>query len=319
MVTITSGSLSSGSSIAAGYSTPQGVSVTRADIAGPSTMYKLKNIESNQQASNLTFPADIGPHYMTIAIAESTRTNRTDSIGGGTRFGGMKFKGQSYIRLPLPEHIKDINEVDYTPEGVVSASSTAGALMGTIAPRGTFLNTLVDTASQQGVGAELRARSGTAPNQMLTILLKGPKYKDHSFSWKLYPRNAKESAAVRSIIQTLKSSSRPGLSQNGWFFTFPRIFKLSFITGNKENNEKGSGYLFEFKPSVLQSVVVNYTPSGAPALYSGTSAPDGVELTLNFKELEYWLGEDRPSEWDLGGELLGSFGLDNNTLRGTDR
>jgi hypothetical protein len=70
---------------------------------------------------------------------------------------------------------------------------------------------------------------------------------------------------------------------------------------------------------VLQSVVVNYTPSGAPALYSGTSAPDGVELTLNFTELEYWLGEDRPSEWDLAGDVLRSFGLDNNTLRGTNR
>lgn len=303
MVTISSGSLSSGSSIAAGYSTPQGVSVTRADIAGPSTMYKLKNIESGTNAGSYVFPTDIGSHYMTIAISEATRKT---SLGGGTKFGGMSFKSKNYIRLPLPEHIKDINEVEYTAEGVVSASSTAGAIVGTIAPQGSFLGGILDVASKQGVGAELRARSGTSPNQMLTILLKGPKYKTHSFSWKLYPKNKNESNNIQSIIDTLKSNSRPGLSDNGWFFTFPHIFKLSFTTGSSSSEAK---YLFQFKPAVLQSVVVNYTPSGAPALYRDTGAPDGVELTLSFMELEYWLGDERISEGQLFQDTAATFGI----------
>lgn len=304
MVTISSGSLSSGASIATGYTQPTGVTVTRADIAGPSTMYKLKTVEnSGTPARSHLFPLDLGRHYMTIAISTATRQT---SLGGGTKFGAMNINTKDYIRLPLPENIKDINEVSYTEEGVVSLSSTAGALMGTFSPN-SLVTQSFNLFGKQGVGAELKARSGTAPNQMLTILLKGPKYKSHSFSWKLYPRDAKESGIIKNIIQTLKNTSRPGLSQAGWFFTFPHIFKLSFTTGGIKNDERGAGYLFEFKPAVLQSIVVNYTPSGHPSLYKGTAAPDGVELTLNFQELEYWLGEDRPSEWDLVGDTLQTF------------
>jgi hypothetical protein len=312
MVTISSGSLSSGSSIATGYSIPQGMSVTRADIAGPSSMYKLKTVEQTSTTGNYYFPSDIGQHYMTIAVSAGTRKT---SLGGGTKFGSIQFASKDIIRLPLPENIKDVNEVDYTPEGVISMSSTVGALAGTLNPQG-LLRNLIDTASKQGVGAELRARSGTAPNQMLTILLKGPKYKTHSFSWKLYPRDMKESDTIRKIIQTLKSSSRPGLSAAGWFFTFPHIFKLSFTTNGSVNNENNAGYLFEFKPAVLQSVVVNYTPSGQPSLYRNTGAPDGVELSLSFTELEYWLGDERVTEYGLFGDTAAEFGIDLNNLFG---
>jgi hypothetical protein len=60
--------------------------------------------------------------------------------------------------------------------------------------------------------------------------------------------------------------------------------------------------MFKFKPTVLNSVIVNYTPSGQPSLYRTTGAPDGVELTLNFTEIEYWLSDDTISTGGLAAE-----------------
>jgi hypothetical protein len=296
MVTITSGSLSSGSSIATGYTIPQGITVSRSDIVGPASRYKLKTVESSAKVGSYIFPADLGQHYMTIAVSTATRKT---SIGGGTKTGSMQLNTSNYIRLPLPENIKDINETEYTTEGAVSLSSLTSAFS-KFTGADSFFNPLADAK----IGNELKAKTGVAPNQMLTILLKGPKYKSHSFTWKLYPRNKKESDMIASMIELLKTSSRPGLGAGSAFFLFPHLFGLSFTLNSRTN----SGYMFKFKPTVLNSVLVNYTPSGQPSLYRTTGAPDGVELTLNFTEVEYWLSDDTISTGQLITESLTAVG-----------
>ena len=252
MVTISSGSLSSGASIATEYTRPTGVTVTRGDIVGPATRYNLKTVERTANTNSYLFPMDLSTaHFMTIGISETTRT----SIGGGTVSRGTKMKtATEYIRLPLPESIKDVNEVSYTEEGAVSASALASAIVGlgsnqqgaNPAQEGLgIISGIVGFFGKAGFAAELKARTGLAPNQMLTVLLKGPKYKTHSFSWKLYPRNYEESVIIKNIISTLKKKSRPGLDSLGAFFTFPHIFDLSFTINNVR--DYGNGYFFSFK------------------------------------------------------------------------
>ena len=72
-----------------------------------------------------------------------------------------------------------------------------------------------------------------------------------------------------------------------FFFEFPKVFKLSF--------SPNENFLYAFKPAVMESISVNYTPSGSPNFYGKTGAPDGITLTMNFWELEYWLSEDAQS------------------------
>jgi len=290
MVTITSGSLSSGSSIATGYTIPQGITVSRSDIVGPASRYKLKTVESSAKVGSYIFPADLGQHYMTIAVSTTTRKT---SIGGGTKTGGIQLNTSNYIRLPLPENIKDINETEYTTEGAVSLDKLSAGISSVLG-----LDSFFKPLGDAGIGNEIKAQTGIAPNQMLTILLKGPKYKSHSFTWKLYPRNKKESDTIASMIELLKTSSRPGRGAGSAFFLFPHLFGLSFTLNSRTN----SGYMFKFKPTVLNSVIVNYTPSGQPSLYRTTGAPDGVELTLNFTEIEYWLSDDTISTGGLAAE-----------------
>lgn len=278
--------------------------VTRADIVGMAMASKLSTIENKTpgNAGNLIFPQDIGPHHMVIGISELTRQSNA-FIGGGTRKNGSSniLKTNTILRLPLPENIKDINEISYTEGETLSLSSFTGSIIKGL--NNTAKTMGLDDAFSAALN-NLKASTGTAPNQMLTILLKGPKYKRHSFSWKLYPKNKTESEIIRKIISNLKENARPSISTAGAFFLFPHIFNLSFFIGDKDQNKNSSTYMFAFKPAVIENISVNYTPSGQVSLYKETGAPDGVELTVSFIELEYWLGNEGVSEAELGSQLL---------------
>ncbi len=309
-----------GASIAAQTPTPnRPVTVTRADIVGPARRQSLVFIESPAGATNrYVFPTDLGPHYMNIGISTSNRRTSSMSIipGGKTNYIADT---ETSIALPLPENIKDITQIAYSESAVIGGANALQAAGGAI--QGAINGFFGPQASPPGVAGavagaasgvanalfepalnELKARTGLTPNQMLTVLLQGPRYKTHSFTWKLYPKNARESFVIKQIINELKIKSRPGTGFNRQFFTFPRLFNLSFTINGKEHLEEqdSRNYFFAFKPAVLEGIAINYTPSGQPALYKSTGAPDGVEITLNFKEVEYWLNDD---EADISGRI----------------
>jgi hypothetical protein len=131
---------------------------------------------------------------------------------------------------------------------------------------------------------------GYSPNQFFTILLKGPNYKKHQFSWKFSPRNEQESRNLRLIIQKLNNYMAPGLRLSGAIFAFPQIFQLAFMPN--------SSYMFKFKPAVLESFVVNRAGAGMPAFYRASlgtdnlNAPESIEIQCSFMELEYWIAGD---------------------------
>jgi hypothetical protein len=232
---------------------------------------------------------------------------------------------ETSIALPLPENIKDVTQVAYSESRVLGGANAlqaimgvaTGAISGSLGPISRFPSGGFNAAVQAAQGFaqpliepalnDLQASTGLTPNQMLTVLLQGPTYKTHSFTWKLYPKDPRESIVIKQIINELKIKSRPGTSLYRQFFTFPRLFNLSFTINGKEhfNEQDPQNYLFAFKPAVLEGISVNYTPSGQPALYKGTGAPDGVEITLNFKEVEYWLNGEE-SAVDRIFDLFGS-------------
>jgi hypothetical protein len=224
--------------------------------------------------------------------------------------------GVSQLGQAAGAGISDVTNQFSTGKGpIANFINSIGSTIGAVAGQ------LVDPVKNEAM-----ARSGLTPNQMLTVMLQGPTYKEHSFSWKLYPRNAKESLTIRSIISKLKDSARPGTDVNRQFFEFPRLFNLSFhINGKTFTGENDAGnYFFAFKPAVLMGISVNYTPSGQPSLYKGIGAPDGVEITLNFKEVEYWLNEGsntwQGSLWDYSKEFGGaaaSAGVNTTLVGGT--
>jgi hypothetical protein len=110
-------------------------------------------------------------------------------------------------------------------------------------------------------------------------MLKGPAYKKHEMNWKLAPKSQSESDKLKDMIIQLNNWTAPGIMSGGAFFTFPKVFNISFV---------GTDYLYKFKPAVCTDVSVNYTASGVPSFYKN-GAPESVNLKLSFWELEYWL------------------------------
>lgn len=312
---VTPVNIRTGASIAAATPTQNNpAQVTRANIIGGARTVALTNVE--QPAGNIsrfTFPTDIGPHYMNIGISRSSRTSLQNSAFQFLNKNSVE-ETETNIILPLPENIRDVTQTAFSEGPVLGGANALQAIIGGVSGGASgYLGNIAGRAMRQGGGLgafagaltgfagplaqpamnELSARTGLTPNQMLTVLLQGPTYKTHSFTWKLYPKTPQESKIIKNIIQEIKSKSRPGTSFYRQFFTFPRLFNLSFAVNGKKffDENDPNNYLFSFKPAVLEGISVNYTPSGQPALYKGTGAPDGVEITMNFKEVEYWLAE----------------------------
>lgn len=248
----------------------------------------------------LQFPNDLPEkYYFSLDVSNfSTRSvlNMTVNLTGTLTH---------HIKLPIPKQLVDTDNVQYEQQEIgVSGAAAAGAL-GTVANIGdiggqitnitaaslknfagaalvTAINGVQNATGLNAMGG-VQAALGVAPNQFLTVLLKGPAYKKHDFTWTLSPRSGAESENIRQIIYFLKGAMAVGRPNLG-FFQAPKIFTPKF---NKNDN-----YLYKFKPCVLESMSVNYTPSGAPAFYSQTGAPDTVELRLSFLEIEFWFAED---------------------------
>ena len=101
-------------------------------------------------------------------------------------------------------------------------------------------------------------------------------------NWKLAPKSQKESDDLLKMIKQLNNWSAPGIAWAGAYFTFPKVFNISFV---------GTDYLYKFKPCVCTDVSVNYTASGVPSFFKN-GAPESINLKLSFWELEYWLSGD---------------------------
>jgi len=137
------------------------------------------------------------------------------------------------------------------------------------------------SAAAAGVTRGAMSLFGISPNQFVTIVFKGPTYKQLQFSWKLMPRNQKESEVIKNICKLVNDKASPTTTLGALLWKFPSIVQMSF--------SPNADYLFKFKPAVIQSFVSNYTPGGMPAFYKGSGAPEAVDISLRTLELEYWL------------------------------
>ena len=308
----TSNDLSSGASTAVNGVRPTAPpEVTAADLF-PINRQKPNKIETDNTISRLQFPSDLGKYYMSLGVSNFQRQSLMS-------LGTLNVKGS--IKLPLPQQMTDTHNVNYDQQNIGapvggSADAAANQLTGgqstttNIAQAaGSIGSTVMKAFGGDNVEAAIKAFSGLAPNQFLTVLLQGPSYKEHDFSWKFAPRNPKESESVRLIIATLNNAMAPAMggTTGSAFFQFPKIFSISFNNPNGEMK-----YLYKFKPCVLKTMSVNYMPSGAPAFYRQTEAPDVVEIRCHFMELEFWLQGDFDSNQG-GGMFDNWFGAQNET------
>jgi len=293
---VTSSSLSSGASIAAGSSLAIPPTITRADLSPIRS--NSRPIEDTRGINGYRFPLDVGKYYMKIEINDYKRDFQDSLKKGG--FGNSKghLSQTDNIIFPLPSNIVDNNSTSFSEDsmgdivgGAVDAASAGAGVAADFATKGRATD-VINIGKIANYAAKIGyAAAGVSSNKFMTIVLQGPQYKKHSFSWKLYPKTIDESIELNRIINLLKKSMRTKLTGENFFFEFPKVFKLSF--------SPNEDFLYAFKPAVMESISVNYTPSGSPNFYGKTGAPDGVSITMNFWELEYWLSGD-PENSNIG-------------------
>lgn len=249
--------------------------------------------------ATLQFPQDLGKYYMTIDILEYKRSDlMTMSTGGNSK---------AKIFLPIPLNLMETQTEQYTEEPLgmfagtvgnkIAGDLSGGGLSSVFTPGNAVLGGLALAASSaesailnNPVTNIASALAGVAPNPFVTVLFKRPVYKTHQLQFKLSPQNFNEAINIRKIILALKQAAAPGVVPSGMVFTFPKILRIAY--------QPNSGYLYKFKPSVIEAISVNYAGGGAPAFYrdnpnsgfgSGDNPPESVDIALQIKELEYWV------------------------------
>jgi hypothetical protein len=272
---------------------PQSPGVTSKAV-GTSTQTPTDIIGSKQQAATgapkrYEFLQDEPRFFVSMGVGDFKRLGPFD-VAKTTNLG--------QVVLPIPAGLMDSNHVEYSTEELKDAGAAAVAAAGGAKEGG---NVAGASATVAGIGAGAVASAtgaavskalgggnvneaaaqifGLTKNNFQVISLKGPAYKKHEMNWKLAPKSQAESDAIRDMIIQLNNWAAPGLMAGGAYFTFPKVFNITFV---------GTDYLFKFKPAVCTDVSVNYTASGIPSFYKN-GAPESIQLKLSFQELEYWL------------------------------
>lgn len=125
---------------------------------------------------------------------------------------------------------------------------------------------------------QILARSGgQILNPNMELLFNGVTLRTFRFSFKMTPRDSKESEQVRLIIRSLKKNM--AAKPDGTFLKSPNVFDLVYRQGPGDHK-----FLHKFKPAALTDMSVNYTGENVYATYhDGT--PISISMDLTFKEL----------------------------------
>ena len=154
-----------------------------------------------------------------------------------------------------------------------------------------------------GLGKAMGASRGTAINPQATLSFEGVNLRAFSFDWTLYPESKEEAEAIKKIIRSIKRNILPNiqgvtggtgvggvadtLSGNTLaraFLTYPAVVSINLL-GIDES------HFLRFKPCMCDNLTIDYGASGEIVVAEG-GVPQGVKLSMSFKELEIQTAED---------------------------
>jgi hypothetical protein len=261
----------------------------------------------------LTFPDDLAnlDHWVSFTAKQTNGLAAGILSGFGVNIGSNFNVAGGSIFLPLPSNLSTDYNPEYTKKdlgaavgGVLkpfdramygnnemgNAAAAGGAMAGISAGiAGGFANkafsggmAAIGGDGSDAAAAVLKTAGGVAINPNKIVLFTGVDFRDHSFSWKLSPKNRQESDTIRDIIRMMRFYSHPEFVGGGLFFKYPEYFEIKF------NHPE---YLFDLRPSVCTDIKVNYHSQGYAGYVrdsngGGIPAPVEIELTLSFREVE---------------------------------
>lgn len=267
---------------------------------------------------NLRYPINIAKTKQDIIKFDMHEyvPSKVAKIGQANAFGFSRGElGPSIgsVVLPIPSGISDQNKADWgsnsmtaldiakaeiarraifngLSDGAKAVSDYMEAVKQNSGATATALgNSLAAAAAGVDGQALLSRTTGQVLNPNMELLFKGPSLRPFSFKFQLSPRDKEEANQVIKILRFFKQGSAPIRSKSNLFLKSPHIFRIKYVRMGEEG-ELHRG-LNAFKTCALQSVGVNYTPTGNYATYS-----DGVmvsyDLSMSFSEITPIFNDD---------------------------
>ena len=225
------------------------------------------------------------------------------------------------IQLPIPSSLADKTATTWSKEsGPTVGAGLETALQGRSSSQdmnfnlsgNALQNVIAGTAFDivknrtKGASNQVLQSMGLAQNPFMTMLFQSVEFKTHSFSWTFTPRNQQETYMLAEIIQAFKSNMLPSMTggAGGVLLNYPNMANITLYPNDY--------FMYKFKPCVVTSLTVDFTPEG-PSFFGSSGAPTHVVMTLGLQEIEYWLKEDIDSPGGSNGmggrgEGAGGFG-----------
>lgn len=278
----------------------------------------------------------IGEYYMTLKAGPYVRPNPTSPA---------KWTALKHVVLPLPAELREDTISEFSPANLMTVGDVVNGDLGGLGAAGlrasgTVLNKIATSAVGAIPGSQDRGDAvagvvndlfpadqitsaisqtlGAAPNPNPSVMFQGPHLREFSMSWTFFPRSRPESDRIQATIKSLKKWALPArsLGKSTAVLDYPWLVQLNFYPWDKGGsgrwgwNEANS--LVRYKKCFMSSVNVNYNPSNVPAFFKGEKGKPGlpvvIQLTISFKEVEYFLSEDfggASSGRDILKELMG--------------
>lgn len=202
-------------------------------------------------------------------------------------------------------------------------SATPEALFGTIASGINAANGIVGISGSASAGSISAVGQGLVFNPFQEQVFEGVSFREHNFSFKLVARNSKEAEEIGNIIKFFKKGMLPsydsgpstgpgalggggstastaGSTASARYLKVPNRFDIQFkrlnSTSTDLNGQLSANFgvtssaledingLYKFKPCVLTSVNVGYTPDGQYVSTDTGNVP-AIQLDLRFAEI----------------------------------
>lgn len=226
-------------------------------------------------------------------------------------FEPVKKRLKTAVALPMPNELSFMSGVQYTSAsgggllgslfqagangdgrqavkaGAETVIQSAGGVITGAAKEG--LSLIGDSGSDNKLFDIMMKARGLAINDRREQLFHSVQDRTFSFSWTFFPRSHAESETIFNLIKFLRFHQHPEIdtASGGMNFIIPDEFDIEFhhYILKEIGDDKNLG-LPKITTCVLTNVVHNTTPLGEFIAFDGTSHPVGINLQLQFTELE---------------------------------
>ena len=140
----------------------------------------------------------------------------------------------------------------------------------------------------QGTKEAFEAKTANVIADRLELAFKGVNKRNFQYTFKMIPKDRKETEMIRKIIFAFKSNMLPefvGGNRGGRRFLVPNTFDIKYMYGANQNL-----HLHNISTCVLENISVSYGgeryKTFSPDPGGEGAQPVETSITLNFKELE---------------------------------